>query len=350
MDKASVSQPAVSSRNRCLDFFKGVSALCVVFGHISFPGRFGKCISAIGSCGILLFFLISGFHAYGDRETMKPKLLKRFRRNLFITLIAAVVYAAAAAVEYYISNRTLHGFLRPFSQGKFYLRLLLLGDLEPIHGDPLWFMFALLYAYLIFWLMYQLRLQKYAKYAMPLFVMLRIVLESYKYAVDGDWRICSNVLVAALPMMLLGYCLAERKETLLKIPVWLSAGCCILSLICVFLLVIYDPFRYNISQIFKILTAVSAMIFAMKKPALRIFPPLSALGGAYSLHVYLWHMPVIVILYLICERHTLPDRFYAWYLPLIAAAVSVLLAVMIVAVQTMLKKCRRPKEPSRSSV
>ena len=306
-----VTAKKAPERNRCLDFFKGVSALSVVFGHIPFPGRFGKCISAVGSCGILLFFLISGYYAYGDGEKMRTKLMKRFRRNLCILLIAVAVYTAVTAVEFYVTHRNMHGFLRPFMRPEYYLRLLLWGDLEPIHGDPLWFLFALLQAYLIFWLMYRLRLQKYAKFAMPVFILLRIGLETYKYAVNGDWRICSNVLAAAV--------------------------CGIVSLICVFLLVCFDPFRYDISQIFKITAAVSAMLFALQKPALRLIPPLSALGGDCSLHVYLWHMPVIVLAYLICERHSLSQRFYEWYLPPIVAAVSVVIAVLIVTVQSIIK-------------
>ena len=52
-----------AERNRCLDFFKGIAAVCVVFVHIPFHGTFGKCISSIGSCGVMLFFLISGYYA-----------------------------------------------------------------------------------------------------------------------------------------------------------------------------------------------------------------------------------------------------------------------------------------------
>ena len=340
MEQNTARPVPASARNRCLDFFKGIAALSVIFGHIPFPGRFGKCVSAVGSCGILLFFIISGYHAYGSREEICPKLLKRFRRNLCITCIAVLVYFIAAAVEQYLTCHTLNSWLKTFTKPQFYLRMLFFSDLEPIHGDPLWFMFALLYAYLIFWLMYRLRLERFAKYAVLPMLLLRIVMEAYKYATGGDWRICSNVLVAALPLMLLGRFFAEQRERMLRIPATAAAVCGLLSLACTFLTVLYDPFRVNISQIFKLSAAASAFLFAMKKPSLRIFPPLSSLGGAYSLHVYLWHMPVIVTAYLICERFRLSDRFYAWYLPPIVAAAAILLSVLIVSVQRLLKKHR----------
>jgi len=324
-------------RNRCLDLFKGIAALGVVFVHIPFPGAFGKCMTTIGSCGVMLFFLISGYHAFGKREEMQKKLMKRFRRNLLITIIALLVYFAVEASTH------LHGierWLRDFRQPRLYLRMFLFNELDIINASVLWFMLALLYAYLIFWLMYRLDLQRYAKFAMPLFILLRIGLETYKYATDGDWRICSNVFVAALPLMLLGYWIAEQRERLMKLPAWVAAVCGILSLVILFLLVITDPFRYNITQIFKLAVVFSAFVFALKKPSLRIFPPLCSLGGEYSLHVYLWHMPVIVLLWPVFEKHGFSEEFFDWCLPLIVAAVSLLLAVVIVNMIRTVKKAQ----------
>ncbi|MBO4878053.1 MAG: acyltransferase [Ruminococcus sp.] len=330
------SPNTASGRNRCLDFFKGIAALGVVFVHISFPGAFGKCMSTIGSCGVMLFFMISGYHAYGTREKMCPKLMKRFRRNLLITVIALLIYFAVEACSHISQPHDLERWLRNFTKPKLYLDMFIFNELEIINADPLWFMIALLYAYLIFWLMYRLKLERFAKYAMPLFILLRIGLETYKYYTDGDWRICSNVFVAALPLMLLGYCIAEKKEKLLRIPAAAAAISGIVMLILLFILVIKDPFRYNISQIFKLAVVVSALLFSLKKPALRIFPPLCALGGKYSLHVYLWHMPVIVLLYPLCVKLGVSERFYEWYLPVIVAAVSIVLAVIIVSVISLL--------------
>ena len=338
--KTSAPNPPNTSaaRNKCLDFLKGIAAICVVFVHVSFPGYFGKCISAVGSCGVMLFFLISGFHVYGDSDTIRPKLLKRFRRNLIVTVIAVLVYFVISLLLHKYAYHDLKSWIRVFAKPRLYLRMFFLSNLEEIGGDVLWFMFALLYAYLFFWLMYRLRLQRFAKFAMPLFILLRIVLETYKYAVNGDWRICSNVLVAAIPLMLLGYCIAEQREKLEKIPAWASAVCCILSLTCLFLLIVYHPFRYNFTQIPKLTTVASAFLFAMKKPHLRIFPPIAALGNAYSLHVYLWHMPIVTILYPLCEMHIHAQKFYQWYLPLIVAAAAILLSVLIVTAGRICRK------------
>lgn len=328
----------MKERNKCLDFCKGIAAFGIVFTHIQFPGSFGKIMSAVGSCGIVLFFLISGYSAYGTSEEMCPKLLKRFRRNLLVTLIAAAVYFAVAFYTESASSGTLRGWLRGFRSPKFYLRLFLLGDLERIYGDPLWFLIALLYAYLIFWCMYKLRLQRFAKYAMPPLIVMRIVMEAYKYAKDADWRICSNVLVAALPLMLLGFCIAEQKEKLLAVKAGVWAAACIGSLAATFLLVVFDPFKYNISQIPKMAAGAFALLFSLKKPEMPVCKAISRIGGAYSLHVYLWHMPLIVLLYHCFETHTVSQRFLSWGMPVLVAALAVLLAAVIVGAGQVFRK------------
>ena len=329
-----------SARNIFLDLLKGIAALGVVFVHIPFPGAFGKCMSTIGSCGVMLFFMISGYHIDGQPEKMCPKIMKRFRRNLLITLIALAVYFVVSLLVQVSEHHRTDLWLRLFRNPKLYIDMFIFNDLDIINAAPLWFMTALLYAYLIFWLMYRLRLHRFAKYAMPLFILLRIVLETYKYATDGDWRICSNVIVAALPLMLLGYCIAERKEKLLRIPAWAVALTGAVSLTLLFVLVITDPFRYNISQLFKLAVVTSAFVLALKKPALNIFPPLSALGEKYSLHVYLWHMPVIVLLWPLCESTGCPEKFLEWGLPVTVAAVSILLSVIIVSLLSFFRRRR----------
>ena len=342
-----ITADTTKERNRCLDFFKGIAAICVVFVHVSFTGKFGSCVTAVGSCGVMLFFLISGYYAYGERDQMCSRLMKRFRRNLLITLIAVLVYFAVSYYQHMHVDHDLKFWLRTFNSPRFYLRMIYCSDLEAITGDPLWFMFALLHAYVIFWLMYKLRLQKYAKFVMPLFILLRIILETYKYKVNGDWRICSNVLVAAMPLMLLGFCIAEWKDKLMKVPALIYAVCGILALIILFLLIRNDPFRYNITQIFKLLVVVSAFLFAQKKPSLRLFPPLDLLGSACSLHVYLWHMPVIVMLYPVCWSRSLTTKFYDWYFPLIVAAIAIMISILIAAVKYIAKKLLTVRKKQR---
>ena len=319
----------VKERNISLDFMKCISALGVIFVHAQFPGSPGKLLSAVGSVGVLFFFIISGYAAHGTRETVCPKLMKRFRRNLLLTICAAAVYLLVKLAELHQNGETAYALQSAVRQPRFYVRLLLLGDLDLIHGDPLWFMFALLYGYLIFWLIARFGWQRAACKAMPFFILLRIGMSIYKYAVDAEWHLCSNALVCALPMMLLGYVIAEKEDALRRLPFRAVILSCILSAIGTGITVFVNVFGYNLSPVFKIWAAAAFFVLALRKPQLHsIWKPVAWIGRACSLHVYLWHMPLIVLLYPVLEQR-LPETVFPWAFPLIIAAAAVILAAGI---------------------
>ena len=147
------------------DFWKGIASIGVILVHIQFPGVCGKITAAVGTCGVILFFLLSGYSIYNadaDRDTVCKRIMKRFRRNGRITLIAVAVFFAFTCVEKCVAG----GFgewIAGFADPVIWLRMVFLGDFEIIGGDPLWFMPALLYGYLIFWVIYRFGLQKIAQ-------------------------------------------------------------------------------------------------------------------------------------------------------------------------------------------
>lgn len=313
----------MQERNHCLVFFKGLAALCVIFVHIEFPGSFGKIAKGAGGCAVLLFFIISGYSAYGSRAEMCPKLLRRFRRNLLLTLTAAGVYFAVTAYERITFCHDFKYWLRNLSQPKLYLRLFLLGDLDFIHGDPLWFMVALLYAYLVFWVIARFDLKKAACIAMPFFVLLRICIVTYKNTHHTDWHTCSNLLVSALPMMLTGYWIAHHREKLKKLPDAVLTVSCLLAAVSLAVTALVKVHGVDIAQPFRIWTAVSAFGLSLRKPHRKICRPVGLIGGALSLHVYLWHFPLILLLYDPVSS-MLSEKAFAWGFPVLIATAAVI--------------------------
>lgn len=330
----------MKERNNCLDFFKGLSALGVIYVHIMFPGIFGKLMCAVGSCGVLYFFLISGYAANGPKEHICPKLMKRFRRNLLLLLAVIPAYIAASLYELHMDGQSPVYWRVILKRPEFYVRLFLLGDLDLIHGDPLWFMFALLYAYLIFWLINRFGLQKAARIAMPFFLIMRIIMVIYKNTYDKDWHLCSNVLVSALPMMLLGYWIAEKKEKVQALSDKAVILNCILSAVCVGITVCVKPAGFDLSPPFKIWAAACWFVLACKKPQLTIFRPLAKLGRDYSLYIYLLHMPLLVVLYVFFDSRRMPDAFFSWALPVIVTAAAILLAMLLTGSGKLFRRFR----------
>ncbi len=50
-------------RNHLLDGIKAILALGVVFAHYQFPGYFGKIMASLGTMGVIVFFLITGYQS-----------------------------------------------------------------------------------------------------------------------------------------------------------------------------------------------------------------------------------------------------------------------------------------------
>lgn len=320
-------------RNYLLDFCKGVATVGVALVHFRFPGITGKVMSSVGTAGVILFFLISGYFAYSeDDEAACGKLIKRFKRNLVITLIAVSVYFVFTAVRGAVSG-DFADWIAEFNDPVLYLRMIVMGDLEVINGDPLWFMPALLYSYLILWCIHKLRIKKAAYIAMPFLLLLRIGMETYTNSFGADWHLSGNFLVGALPVMLLGHFIAYKREAFLSLSVKIMAAGCIISVLLMFIIVNVRIAGMDVSQPFKIWSAFSAFILALKQPQKKVLAPVGVLGDRYSLYVYLWHYLIGSILRDILDMANVPDWTTDWCLPVATIIVSIAVSAMIYSIK-----------------
>ena len=316
-------------RNCCLDFAKGIAAIGVVLVHFPFPGVFGRTLASVGVCGVILFFMISGYYAY-DPDDAKAcgKLLKRFRRNLILTLIAVAAYLAFTVIEQLILG-TFSEWAEQFKDPWLLPRMVILGDFEFIHGDPLWFMPALLYSYLIFYLLHKHGITKQAYKALPFLLLLRVGMETYTNSFDADWHLSGNFLVGAMPIMLLGHFIAYKKESFTKLPLrvtFLLAG---LSMITMFVFVNLKFGRFDVSQSFKIWCAFEVFIITLCLPEKKVIPAVGVIGSRYSLNIYLSHYAIGVLVLDILLLDSAPEWSTDWLLPVSVIIASLLFSMCI---------------------
>ena len=336
-------------RNYLLDFFKGVAAFGVVLVHFQFPDITGKVLCSVGVAGVILFYLISGYFAYSDDDEKACRnLLKRFKRNLIITLTAVLVYFIFALVREIIAG-SFGEWIMKFTDPVLYFRMFVMGDFEVIHGDPLWFMPALLYAYLILYCVHKFRLKKAAYIAMPFLLLLRIGMETYTNSFGADWHLSGNFIVGALPVMLLGHFIASRKDKFTSKPVSVTAVCCILSTLLMFVFVNVKIGDFDISQPFKIWCALSVFILALKLPEKKVCAPIGVLGDRYSLYIYLWHFLIGVIIKDILIANNAPEWVIDWCLPVIVIIVSTAVSAAIYHIKGAVRKDTPPAEKNNDS-
>ena len=322
---------ALSQRNRLLDAMKAIAALGVIFVHFPFPGEIGRICASFGTVGVIFFFLISGYQSHCADPADSGKILRRFKRNLL--LIAAVIpifviYTVVKQIALGTASDWVATYLlNPIT----YLRLIVLGDLDFINCGHLWYMVAMLYGYLIIYLMEKFRLHKLFYIALPVLLLLRASMETYTNSFSHfswfDWHFSGNFLVGALPIMLLGSFISVNEEKLVALGtrVLLPAAAVMMSL--VFLTVNIKLLGLDLSQPFKIAAATAffmlCLTVTLKGPA----TILDRIGRHLTLHIYIWHR-IVGDLFIDLLTYVRAEQWvYDWCLPVATIAVSLLISL-----------------------
>ena len=327
----------IKSRNHSFDFLKAIFAIGVIFVHFPFPGITGKIFSAIGVCGVIFFFLISGYSAYNKDDNIAcNNIIRRFKKYLIITIIVVLIYFAFKIIESAIAGE-FSEFLASFKNPWLFPRMIILGDFSFIKADQLWFMVALLYSYLIFYLLHKFKITKYAYYILPLLLFLRIGMETYVNSYNADWHYSGNFLVGGLPIMLLGHYIAYKKNDFFKSPIYLTAILTIIFTTFMFITVNVKVFDLDVSQLFKILCMLELFLLTLKIPGKKEMPVLGILGRKYSLYIYLFHFLIGIMVYDVMYLIGNPEWVYDWIGPILAATFGIFVSILLYEINTKIK-------------
>ena len=151
------------SRNYCMDFVKGIACICVVFMHCEFPGKLGILIQCISRFCVPFFFMVSGYFCFS--KTM-VNYKKKIDHILKIIGGAIVLYLGIALLidreMLVISSNAMRDFL--FFNVPFVI------------AGQMWFLFALLYDYIVFFIIDRYKLYRITKVIIPLGIVLYVIL------------------------------------------------------------------------------------------------------------------------------------------------------------------------------
>ena len=339
----------MGKRNYFLDFWKFMAAIGVIIVHVPFQGIAGTLGTAVGTWGLGLFALISGYACYGEKDVMCGKVIKRLKRNGIITAISVAAYLIFSYFIYRgdgMKNVWKFAFKKPIT----YVKMIIVGDLEFFYASHLWYIIGLLWCYIIFYILLRINRRKLFYILTPIFLILRVIVDTYVNSTDASWHYSGNAIIGVLPMMLLGYVIADKKDTLMKIPTWVLILSSLVSAASMFLSVSYDIGGLNISQLFKIICAFFVFTLGIKKPDWYVIKPLVFLGREDSLYIYLCHFMIYVGLATYMYKKMIPDRIIEWQLPLLVIITSIIVArlisLLIMLIKLPLKKKSGSIKPS----
>ncbi len=278
----------MKTKNDCLNVWKGIAAFAVVLIYCTLPGVPGEIIKGIARFAVPLFFLISGYFAYGREDAV---LRRREIHILRLYVGAVAVYYLWAAIRYFLSQRTFAQMgAELFPDGGRTVSDLLFFNRTAM-APHLWFMGALVYCYLFYRLLARKCLEERAYLLIPVLLAANLLLGEGRgltgIAVPVRWL--RSFWLTGFPFFLWGSWFACReKQGRLQLHrgagMALVAGGMLLSSVeCLWS-------GYDELYVGSILTAGGLFSLALAFADLGKGSLLARIGERDSANIYLWHM------------------------------------------------------------
>lgn len=302
-----------------IDILKGICAVLVVLVHFPFLGMGGKILTVIARVAVPVFFMCSGYFLKKTEESNKSFIIGKIIHIGKITIVACILYIGytiyCEGIGYVISEINIVNLAK-----------VLVFNAPQISSFHLWFLFALIYTYALYYLMCKLRLQKVKLLiAIMCFLVNLIVREAlFMVGIDILAQFVRNAYFFGLPLFIVGTWIRDSKEHLQKIKIrkW-----CILSILGLVLSILENHFlcEYTLELSFgTILYAVGVFIIALKYQGGDVLK-FAYLGEKCSLYIYVIH---IIVGTLVFKCIATQVSCY-WIATLLTLLISVAISVVI---------------------
>ena len=182
--------------NYCFDYLKCIACIFVVFMHCEFPGVFGTAVQAISRFCVPFFFMISGYYSYNTSTESSKRKVKRIAK---MTIYASVFYLIFALVQWALGQN-----INLVSKRDIVLWILF--NRPVVIVGQLWFLFALIYVYLLYYIIQKKNLYKLAYCTIIVFIAIYIFFAQGMHMLGKDMPnfLYRNFLIEGFPLFMLG--------------------------------------------------------------------------------------------------------------------------------------------------
>ncbi len=123
-------------------------------------GLIGWAAEVLSGCASIAFFVISGFLVLTDDGDAEARIVRCIKRTALTFGIMLVLYFGINAAFYAWGGMDIT-VLTPFDSKRFWFEFLVLNVWPYDIGGIIWYVQALLYAYILIWLLYKLNLMRW---------------------------------------------------------------------------------------------------------------------------------------------------------------------------------------------
>ncbi len=322
------------TRNYCLDLIKGIACIFVVFMHCEFPGCFGVFVQCISRFSVPFFFMVSGYFCYPrERVNIKKKV-----KHISIVILGAIAFYLLVTPIYETGySLTLQSVIK-----------WLVFNVPPYIASQLWFLFALLYDYLLFFLVENKVSRKLLYSAIPIGIILYILLAqgAHLAGITIPNLIYRNFMIEGFPLFVFGFYIHEHENKLKITNNILVIILVISTLLCpVERVIMGRDFGINIVS-FPQVTAL--FLLGVNNHGFGKRKLLNRLGAKYSMYIYIIHPAVLHILEKLNRLMNIEENIFILYLlPILCLGFTILCSVMFLFIKDsfIIKRRRTLKSP-----
>lgn len=200
----------------------------VCFALFGLPDTWGTAVSQLSNFAAAAFFILTGYLQTENEDLGNDQSGKWIARTAVRFLLLFVMSLAIVVFIYLMMWKTPQEIIAIFVNRRALFEILVLCRWPFNNGNAMWFIQSLLYARIILWLMKKLRLMRFYKVVMALCFLAALVLGELSGAIrlffHGYYYLPQNWLSCALPYMLLGRLVYEKREKLLSMPSLWAVG------------------------------------------------------------------------------------------------------------------------------
>ncbi len=324
----------MNNKNLCLDTLKGLGCFFVVFMHICFPGVVGRYIVNIGGFAVPVFYMISGYYIFKESKEKTEQALKR--KTLRMAKLCAIISVIYCVWNILISRfgdgkQSVAVFVHKHFTITNFVKFLLIQNTDIFGGrSPYWFLYSLLLAYIIIWMLLKSEKWRYAYLLIPVSFICR----SYVLSIELGWDYYNNIWLSALPYILIGIFVRDN-DFVAKISSRLIIVLAIIAAFVITLCTFSLPGNYSWRcQLVITLWSICLFNLAIRKPDAYI-GVFAAIGSMYSLLIYILHPFVITVVNKIAEKLQLNNGLFGWTAPVIVAVITLILSFCIQRIRTL---------------
>lgn len=326
----------MKKQNECLNFFKGLACILVVSLHVRFPVEaVDGVVQCIARFAVPLFFMISGYYCCFEDDTIYlqklPGKIKHIAKICLVSLGFWIIvqYAVCFLGSGEHDAAALTASIFSISS---LIRFVLLND-DPVISI-LWFLFALLYCYLIYYLAVRVKCLKILpKLVVPAlifhFVMGNIGVGLLNWPIDVEYY--RNAWLMGFPLFTIGHGIKKKQDFILKKVGSREA------LILLFSGSVLSLIEWSIvggrQQMYvgSIVMAASCIIYSVWNVNRKVIAPVAYIGRYLSMYVYVLHISVGIFLDKMAKIADANNMFVYQYLKPTIVIISTIMAALVLA-------------------